>query len=263
MNDLLSDLPFCQVFMDDILIHSNSKSESEAHLQLVLKRLEDTGVKLNREKCCFHQPVVEFLGYTWSGEGIKISDKARNDILRAEFPTDRTALRSFLGLATYVCSNNVPHSSDLLRPLWDLLYQEVWNVTAKERHCFEEVKRSIQEIRTRKFSRQTSRLLSSATRLVMAWEQSFYVQDNEPVLFASRRSTDTEKRYSQIEKECLATVFAVNRFRHFLVGRHFNIQTDHKPLSTADSRETNRFYVDEVAALGYGPPVLRLSPHLH
>ena len=51
-----------------------------------------------------------------------------------------------------------------------------------------------------------------------------------PVAYASRSLSDTEKRYSQIDKEGLAITWACERFRDYLIGREFHIETDHKPL---------------------------------
>ena len=50
--------------------------------------------------------------------------------------------------------------------------------------------------------------------------------------FVSRTLTDTEKKYSQIEKEGIACVFGVRKFDTYLFGCHFTLQTDHKPLMT-------------------------------
>ena len=52
----------------------------------------------------------------------------------------------------------------------------------------------------------------------------------KPVAYASRSMSDTEKRYAQIEKEALATVWACDKFASYIVGLKFHIETDHKPL---------------------------------
>ena len=52
-----------------------------------------------------------------------------------------------------------------------------------------------------------------------------------PVAFASRTLKPAEKKYSQLEKEGLAIIFAVNKFHRYIYGRHFIIESDHKPLS--------------------------------
>ncbi len=52
----------------------------------------------------------------------------------------------------------------------------------------------------------------------------------KPVGFVSRTLSETEKKYSQIEKEALSCVVGVTSFRSYLYGHHFTLQTDHKPL---------------------------------
>lgn len=52
----------------------------------------------------------------------------------------------------------------------------------------------------------------------------------KPVAFASRSLTDTEGRYSQIEKEALALVWACEKFSDYVIGKHITLETDHKPL---------------------------------
>ena len=71
--------------------------------------------------------------------------------------------------------------------------------------------------------------------------------ENFPIAFASKKLTDTQRRYSVMEKECLAIVWAVKKFQAFLFGRKFIIETDHQPLAcirkskVANSRITRLF----------------------
>ena len=57
----------------------------------------------------------------------------------------------------------------------------------------------------------------------------------KPVAYASRSMTETEQRYAQIEKEALATTLACEKFSNYLMGRHFKIETDHKPFMAVTS----------------------------
>ena len=51
-----------------------------------------------------------------------------------------------------------------------------------------------------------------------------------PIAFTSRTSASAEKRYSQLEKEALAIIFAVRKFHDYIYGRHFTLYSDHRPL---------------------------------
>ena len=55
-------------------------------------------------------------------------------------------------------------------------------------------------------------------------------QDNHVIAYASRALTKPEKQYSVIQRECLAVVYALKQFRHYLLGRSFTLVTDHAPL---------------------------------
>ena len=50
------------------------------------------------------------------------------------------------------------------------------------------------------------------------------------IAYASRALTSPEKQYSTIQWECLAVVYALKQFRHYLLGQHFQLVTDHAPL---------------------------------
>ena len=56
------------------------------------------------------------------------------------------------------------------------------------------------------------------------------IQDDKPVIYASRALTETEQSYSNIERELLSVIFALERFHHYVYGYTAMVQTDHKPL---------------------------------
>ena len=62
---------------------------------------------------------------------------------------------------------------------------------------------------------------------VLLQDQGFGLQ---PLACASKKLNSAELNYSPIEKECLAVVFGIQKYNHFLLGRHFTVQTDHSPL---------------------------------
>lgn len=67
------------------------------------------------------------------------------------------------------------------------------------------------------------------------------IQDKGPVAFACKDLTETEQRYSNIERELLDIVFVLEKFHHYMFGRHVLIETDHKPLeSISQKNESTR-----------------------
>ena len=57
-----------------------------------------------------------------------------------------------------------------------------------------------------------------------------FSQEGHPVIYLSRKLSQAKRSYSNIEREALAIVFVVTRLKHFIIGRSFTLQTDHKPL---------------------------------
>ena len=55
-------------------------------------------------------------------------------------------------------------------------------------------------------------------------------ESSKPVAYASRSMSNTEIRYSQIEKEALVITWACEKFSNYLIGTEFKLETDHKPL---------------------------------
>ena len=91
----------CLVYLDDIIVFSQSFKQHVQRLQLVLERLRKAGLKLSPSKCHLFQPKVEFLGHVVSGDGVSTDPKKTEAI--DNWPTPRSVrdVRSFLGLCSY------------------------------------------------------------------------------------------------------------------------------------------------------------------
>ena len=67
-----------------------------------------------------------------------------------------------------------------------------------------------------------------------------YFEDEPfPIAYASRKLSDVERRYSTIERECLAIIFGVTKFRYYLVGKEFVLEVDHQPLTYLNNFKGN------------------------
>jgi hypothetical protein len=92
---------FVVVFIDDILIYSQSDNDHEEHLRLVLQKLRDNQLYAKFSKCEFWIDKVPFLGHIISNGGISVDPAKVKEIMEWRVPTIVTEIQSFLGLAGY------------------------------------------------------------------------------------------------------------------------------------------------------------------
>ena len=234
MESLLKGIPGVVVYLDDILVTGPSEEEHLSSLKQVLTRLQEAGLRLNRKKCKFLSPAVTYLGYRIDSEGLHPTEQKLKAVQLAPEPTNVTELKAYIGLLTYY-GRFLPHRPSVLAPLYVLLQTDTpWRWTPTEQEAFN----------------RSKELLTSSTvvvhfnpelPIILACDASAYgvgavlahkMPDGSerPVGFASRTLSKAEKGYSQIEKEGLSCVFGVTKFHAYLMGRHFTLITDHKPL---------------------------------
>jgi len=233
MESLLQGISGVVVYLDDILITGRTVQEHLATLEEVLQRMETAGLRLKKSKCKFLVPSVTYLGHQIDAQGLHpVSDKVKA-IQEAPEPWNVSALKSYLGLLSYY-SRFLPNMSSTLAPLYKLLKKkEPWCWSSTEREAFRDSKRLLLSSRVLvHFNPELSIVLAcDASSHGVGAVLSHKMPDGteRPIGFASRTLTETEKRYSQLEKEGLACVFGVTRFHSYLFGHHFTLVTDHKP----------------------------------
>ena len=236
MDNLLKGLPGVTVFLDDILVTGKTSEEHVQNLRAVLQRLSDSGLKLRREKCQFFLPAVEFLGLRISADGVQPTPSKVRAIKEAPRPQTVSELRSFLGLVNHY-AKFLPHLAHHLTPLSDLLRADqdwVWGKSQEAAFCT--VRDMISEdLRLSHYYMDRPLVMSCDASAVGIGAVLQQPDDNgvyHPVAYVSRKLTDTERRYPQIEREALAIAFGAQKFRQYLLGCSFTLLTDHKPLVT-------------------------------
>lgn len=231
LQQILEGIENILLYVDDIVITAEDREIHDSTLRQVCERLSSAGVRLNREKCAILVEKVDFLGHVWSAQGISSDPQKLQAIRVMPLPTSRDTLRSFLGLAGYIGYSNIPHFSTLTRPLWNFLKASSsklqWDKTTE--HAFEVLRAELLSDRCRAYFDPQKKTIvqtdASPTGL-----GSVLLQDGKVVMFASRNLTQTESRYSQIEREFLGIVFGLKRFSKLLFGINFELQTDHMPI---------------------------------
>ena len=92
---------FVVVFLDDILVYSNSAKEHEQHLEQVLECLHRNRLYANPDKCKFFKSEICYLGNIISGDGISVDPSKIWAIVGWPTPTNVPKVRSFMGIASY------------------------------------------------------------------------------------------------------------------------------------------------------------------
>ena len=234
METVLQGIPNVCVYLDDILVTGATDEEHLQTLDHVLSRLEDVGARLKKGKCEFMLESVKYLGHRISAEGLQPTDDKIEALRKAPIPSNVSQLKSFLGLLNYYLKF-LPNHSHNLAPLHRLLQNHTpWEWGSAQQKVFDDSKAALT-------SDKVLVHYDPDKELVLACDASPYGvgavlshrrEDgtDQPIAFASRSLAPAEKKYSQLDKEGLAIVFGVKRFHQYLVGRHFCILSDHKPL---------------------------------
>ena len=146
-----------------------------------------------------------------------------------ELPQDMEMMRSYLGLVNYL-NRFSPHLAELSEPLRQICRQNVeFELTESVHAAFSRTKEEISRNTTLPYFNPSSSttLQTDASKKGLG---NVLLQNSKPVMFASRALTGSERNYQNLERECLATIWGMEKFHYFLYGKEFTLETDQKPL---------------------------------
>ena len=225
---------FSTAYIDDILCFSETLEDHMKHLQIIFDRLRKHGLKLKLKKCTFLQPETSYLGYRVTSWGIQPEMDKVEAIRKLNPPTTKKEIRSFIGSCSYY-RKFLPNFSGIARPLIDLTKKNTrFKWTEEHQEAFDFLKESLTAIpflsypdMTKDFTLYTD---ASDTCIGACLTQIDEEDEEVPVYFVSHKLSDTQTRWSTIEKEAYAIFYAVTKLNYILYGAHFTIKTDHQPL---------------------------------
>src|SRR6266540_3421218 len=244
MNDVLQDYlrKFCLVYLDDIIIYSKSLKDHKRYVRKVLQAIRSAGLKLKPAKCKWFKQEITFLDHKIGVNGIKPDDHNLKKIREAQPPQNKHQLRGFLGLAQYY-RNFIKWFSTIARPLFTLLKKNTpFEWTVSQQTAFDILKRKLTEkpILAHPNFTKIFKLCTNASDVGLGavLMQEDDQEKDRVICYEAKTLLLAEKNYSTTEKECLAVMWIMQKFKHFLGGgQPFEVYTDHAVLKTLITHE--------------------------
>ena len=235
MDDGLRDLPGVVSIADDITVFGCTEQEHDNNLHTLMERARQSNLVFNPTKCHIKQTEIPFLGNVYTATGIKPDPKKVQAISDLKEPNNATELQSFLGFITYLAPY-IPNLSAHTSPLRTLLQKDSdcqWN--HEQSTAFQEIKRLICEANSLTYFDPTKSTVIKVDPSLTALGAAL-TQEGDVIAYALKSLNDTEKQYANIEREMLACVFGAERFHTYVFGKHFTIESDHKPLEVISKK---------------------------
>ena len=222
------------VFQDDLVVYSNSHEEHMVHLEQVLEALRGAQLYAKPSKCTIGSDSVKFLGHVISHGKIGTDPEKISAVNDMTPPGDVHGVRRFLGFANWF-RRFVPHFSELALPLHNLTRKHAtfqWGI--KEQTAFDSIKTylvSAPVLRLPDVNRQFVVQTDASEQAVGGALMQVDDDGHEYVVaYRSEKLPTLKQAWPTHDRELYAVVSAVTRWKHYLEGSHFVVQTDHRPL---------------------------------
>lgn len=252
VDSIFSDIQnvYVQVYLDDIIIYSNSKKEHDEHVKEVLDRLRVHRLYASPAKCAFYQTELHYLGHVVSAGRVSMDDSKVAAILDWKLPRTIKEVQRWMGVANYY-RKFINRFSIISQPMTDLLKDE-----SKARLGIKSDRQIFDLPEDAVYSFKRLKEAFSTAQVLHRWEPDLPVtietdasnfawsavasQDvgadprlrRRPVAFLSRSFKAAELNYDIHDKELLAIIEALREWRHYVLGGPpFNIVTDHQNLT--------------------------------
>ncbi|KAG6454378.1 hypothetical protein O3G_MSEX008673 [Manduca sexta] len=220
-------------YLDDLIILSPSFEEHIEDLEAVFERLEMFSLRVNRKKSCFACDSVKFLGHIIVPGGLQADPSKTSAIADMPEPKTERQLKGFLATSSWF-RRFVSGYANVAKPLTDLLKKNSnWQWGDAQRTAFERLKELLITapiLRQADESKPFSLMTDSSGYCLGAVLMQGEGPDERPIEYASRLLEPAERNYTTTEREALAVVWSVTKFRGYIEGSEVVVKSDHQPL---------------------------------
>src|SRR3989337_2423914 len=243
MEDLFCDYlhDFVWVYIDDILIFSETPEQHVEHITKVCNKLREARFYASPDKTQFFAKRLELLGHIVTDEGILAAPEKIRDIKDWTIPKSRKELERFLGLVNYI-SQFLPHHASLTAPLTSLTGKAEFLWTDIHTKAFNQIKQLATDAKVlRPINYKSGEPIFLFADASIVGTGSWVGQgptpyEARPAMFHSRKFTNSQTNYTTTEQETLAIIEALRAFYHVLQGTFFTIVTDHEALQSMKTK---------------------------
>ena len=268
LESIFRDIPGLFIYMDDLLLYSNTVEEHEEIVQKVLEKLHQNGMAISLDKCVWQQGKVEYLGYVIDQNGLRPMPKKLDAISKIPVPTKQKDLLAFLGAANFYRrnlgklkrENKMKNTAELIQCLYEIATQQdlntskkfvqQWNSNSKYDQAFKDAKELIKNSANliHLNPNQPLALFVDASALCIGGTLRQMTPSGwQAIGFYSKSLNSSQQNYSTFRKELFALYMSLRHFLPEVLGRKLTCFSDHRAICDAFKRPELK-QNDQVAA---------------
>ncbi|KAI4293378.1 hypothetical protein PAPHI01_2652 [Pancytospora philotis] len=238
----LRGIEHIRIYLDDILIASKTLKEHTEHVGEVIKRLFDAGFSINFEKSHFAKEQVIFLGREISKYGIRPVVDSKLDPEKLTWPKTKKQLQGLIGMINWFRAF-IPKLSTKMIAATNKLKGELRNIEWSdiEKTEIKQVMTEVNQKTTIKHA-DINKPFTLHTDASDVGISAILRQDHGIIGIYSAKLGPSEANYSTMEKELLAIIKGLRRFRNIVLGQSIEIHTDNKNLTFENQTESQRVH---------------------
>ena len=233
---------YIYIYLDDILVYSDTRNHHLEHLQKVFQILKNNGLYLNKKKCVFAKSELSFLGHSVGVNGINVLDSKVEAINNLPLPTNRKELKRFLGLVNYY-NKHLPKLAEITAPLNEISggpkssNRKRLILNDIQKKSYQNILSALSAAATINFEDHKKPLIiysdASASHVGAVLEQEGDNGEKRPLAFFSKKLPTLKRIRSTFYKELRALYLSLKHFQSRIVGRELIVRTDNKSVEAA------------------------------